>query len=130
MRVGVPIMHSLFEEFSSRVNFLCVYIAEAHAMDEWPINSARGSITGQPINFNQPISDSQRLSLAIQFVSDYQFLIPTVIDLIDNAFEEAFASWPLRFFVVRDGKLVFKAQPRDTTYYFSDLRDFLIEHAN
>lgn len=35
----------------------------------------------------QPVSDEERLLIAKKFVDDYKFEIPTVIDLIDNAFE-------------------------------------------
>ena len=35
----------LAREFDSRADFLMVYIAEAHAADEWPV--------GNPIRYNQ-----------------------------------------------------------------------------
>lgn len=127
MRAAVPILHNLQKEFAAQVEFLCVYILEAHAMDEWPINSARASITGAPINFKQPVIEEERLKLAKQFVDDYSFEITTVVDLMDNSFEDVFASWPLRFYVIHEGRLTFKAQPRDSTYYFDDLRNFLLE---
>jgi ABC-type uncharacterized transport system ATPase subunit len=129
MRYAVPTLHAWQKEFSEKINFLCIYIAEAHATDEWPISSARSSITGKAINFRQAVSDEERIAAAKQFIKDYSFEIPTVIDLISNPFEEVFASWPLRFYVIHKGKLVYKAQPKNSTYEFEDVRSFLLETA-
>lgn len=127
MRGAVPILHNLQQKFQEKMDFLHVYIAEAHAMNEWPINSSRDSITGEAINFKQPVSDNERIGLANKFIGDYSFKWPTVIDLIENPFEALFASWPLRFYVIHDGKLSFKAQPENSTYDFNYLRDHLVE---
>lgn len=105
MRFAVPQLHAMQKEFADKMRFLCVYIAEAHAADEWyyniihemifihscrPISSARASITGETINFKQPVSNEQRMGLANRFVNDYKFEIETVIDLIDNPFESMY----------------------------------------
>ena len=39
------------------------------------------------MNFKQAVSDEERIEVAQQFVKDYSFEIPTVIDLINNPFE-------------------------------------------
>lgn len=127
MRFAVPQLHALQNEFKHSMEFLCVYIMEAHATDEWPISSARASVTGQPVMFRQARSDEERLTVAKKFVEDYSFEINTVIDLIDNPFENLFASWPLRYYVLHKGKLIYKAQPKNATYVFADFRDFLVE---
>jgi hypothetical protein len=44
---------------------------------------------------------------------------------LDNPFEKAFAPWPLRFFVVEDGVMVWIAEPNDCEYDVSLLRDWL-----
>jgi type I thyroxine 5'-deiodinase len=129
MRFSVPQLHALQQEFTDKMEFLCIYIAEAHATDEWPISSARSSITGTPVNYRQAQSDEERIQAAKQFVKDYKFEFHTVIDLISNPFEELFAAWPLRYFVIHKEKLVFKAQPENSTYEFSELHDFLLETA-
>ena len=35
---------ALLEEYTSRASFLCVYVMEAHASDEWPLGGARSPV--------------------------------------------------------------------------------------
>ncbi len=39
----LPAMHRLAARFGARAGAAIVYIAEAHATDEWPISSARAN---------------------------------------------------------------------------------------
>ena len=41
-----------------------VYVAEAHAQDEWPLRSARFTADGQPVVVDQPRTLDARLGLA------------------------------------------------------------------
>ena len=41
-----------------------VYVAEAHAQDEWPLRSARFSADGQPVVIDQPKTLDARLGRA------------------------------------------------------------------
>lgn len=100
-----------------------MYITEAHAADEWPV--------GPSISFcTQPKETSERCVLARKFVEKTKLDMPIVVDTLENQFESAFAAWPLRFFVVKDGKVVFKAQPNldDYAYDVLDLSDWLAAH--
>jgi len=99
-----PYFNKLANKYQGRAIFLGVYITEAHAADEWPV--------GKTISFcTQPKVLSDRIGLARKFVNDQQIEFPMVVDTMDNQFDEKFASWPLRFYIVQNGKLVFKAQP-------------------
>jgi len=53
-------------------------------------------------------------------VEEWKFPIPMLVDTMDNQFEKEFAAWPLRFYVIQNNKLVFKAQP-DADYYAYDV---------
>jgi hypothetical protein len=51
---------------------------------------------------------------------------PTVLDDIDNGFENGFASWPVRFYIVENGTMAVKAQPRPEAYYeLTEIEDWL-----
>jgi len=111
------------------VDFVVVYITEAHAQDEWPI--------GDPLKINQPVTDAERVGIARQFAEDYDLQLPVLVDLVANHFEEAYAAWPIRFYVLEEGqslgragpKLVYKAQPDHNNTYDSiipDLEGFLV----
>jgi len=101
----------LYNKYKDRTGFLVVYITEAHAKDEWPV--------GKTISFcNQPKVISERCDLARKYSEDNQLTIPVVVDTMDNSFESKFAAWPVRFYVVKNGKLVFKAQPNTEHYAY------------
>ena len=127
----------LVQDFASRVDFLLVYIAEAHAADEWPV--------GNPIQYNQPQTINERLDIARDFVAKYKIAdaeIPLVVDdmssgtiqnsnsvaVQDNPVDTAYAIWPTRFYVVQGGVVRFKAQPDSAhEYRLESLRNFLRE---
>lgn len=93
------------------VDFLTVYIVEAHAIDEWPV--------GDPLKITQPISTIERCGLARSFAQSYNLQVPMLVDDIDNNFSEDWASWPVRFYVVHNNTLVFKAHPDHKNTYDS-----------
>jgi len=104
-------MHKLLEQFGGKVNFLTVYIVEAHAIDEWPV--------GDPLKITQPLSLPERVGVAREFVREYDYKIPLLVDQMDNNFSEQYAAWPIRFYVLEGKKLVFKAQPDHNNTYDS-----------
>lgn len=53
-------------------------------------------------------------------MSEVDKLMPVVLDPIDNPFESAYAPWPLRLFVLCNGKIVYIGQPN---HYLGDVRD-------
>jgi len=92
----------------SNVVIVAVYITEAHASDEWPVGSS--------ISFcRQPQSLEERCSLAQKFVNTRLYRVPMLVDTIENDFQKAFAAWPFRFFIVKDNKIVYKAEPSVTS---------------
>lgn len=100
-----------------------MYIAEAHARDQWPV--------GRVISHcDAPATMEGRVALAQQLYRQQPELqrIPCLVDGMDDAFLEAFAAWPLRLFVVHEGKLAFKAAPKDGEYDLADLEAWLVQH--
>jgi hypothetical protein len=101
----------MYNKYKDRAEFLVVYITEAHARDEWPV--------GKTISFcDQPKTLSERCALARQYSEDNTLTIPVAVDSMNNEFESMFAAWPVRFYVVKDGELVFKAQPNIEHYAY------------
>ena len=73
-------MLSLAAEFESAACFRVVYIAEAHATDEWPISSARCNGGRGPVHIAQPKTADDRIAAARAFQTDFgmqrlQFLV-------------------------------------------------------
>lgn len=133
MRGLVSSIHSISDEFTTyAVDFLTVYILEAHAEDEWPISSARYSPNGQPVRFNQHKTLEERIEAARKFQQDFDYRVQMCVDPIENPFEKAYAPWPIRFFIVEkevnstDAKVSFVAFPRKAAYDISVLRRWLL----
>jgi hypothetical protein len=106
-----PYFQHLADKYQEKANFLCVYITEAHAADEWPI--------GPTISFcSQPKSIEERCDLANKFVTENNIRFEVVVDSMENSFEKMFAAWPIRFYVIKNGELVFKAEPNLKDYAY------------
>jgi len=87
------------EELQSRVFFLTIYVKEAHAADQWKI----GNVT----SINQHKTTEERMKAAKLMINCMQWKIPTIVDTIDNEFEELFSVWPERFVLLQnDGKVL------------------------
>jgi len=94
---------------AGRVRFLVVYIAEAHASDEWPVGKLT-SVTTQPKTLEH------RMQLASTVHTDLlgeDEGLTVVCDNMDDGFQNMMAAWPIRMYVVepRTGELLYKAQP-------------------
>jgi len=50
-----------------------------------------------------------------------------VVDTMNNSFNEAYASWPFRFWVLSRERILFKAMPQNARYSLQDLDDFLTD---
>jgi hypothetical protein len=100
------------------VQFLLVYIAESHAVDEWPV--------GETIIKKQHTTLDERIVACQECLEDFGLEMPTVVDTIDNEFHRTFSCWPIRFYLIRGGVLEYVARPRGCTGYdLSEITDWL-----
>ena len=125
----MPSLTRLVSELGGTVAVACVYIAEAHAQDEWPISSGRYNAGRGPIRVAAPTTDEDRVALARRLVADFApFHMPVVVDTIADGFEAAYAPWPFRFFGLTWPQaggppvLGYVAHPRDCSYDLGEAR--------
>ena len=98
-------LNSLYERYSD-INFVSVYITEAHADDEWPIR------TKKELKIKQHTTINQRIKSALFMQKYINWKIPLYVDSMDNAFRDRYKSWPLRIFIVhKSGKLIWMMHP-------------------
>lgn len=103
------------------MKFALIYIMEAHATDEWPILDTDTSFTQ-----HKTIEDRRR---AAEFTCKSYPLLQTkeglgteiYLDNMQNGFNSAYASWPLRYWVLMAGKLEFKAMPTGARFPLDEL---------
>lgn len=107
-------------------NWKFIYIAEAHAMDEWPVTSGRFNRGRGPVIIEkQPRTATHRCELARNFARafDLEFGRSNSIELLvddperGDLFEKEYAPWPIRLFLIDgSGKMEWIAQPKDSSY--------------
>lgn len=63
-----------------RVSFAMVYVAEAHACDEWPIQSSRHNGNRGAVCIKQHKTTAERCAAAAAFVRDFSVSMPVLVD--------------------------------------------------
>ena len=85
------------------VDFLCVYIAEAHASDTWPLGCAVSVATKAKVA-------EERAQTAVRVLKRERGLqMPLAMDGMGDLFMQRYACWPERFFVLHQGRVAYIA---------------------
>ena len=110
-------MDKMYARYKNDVEFLGVYIREAHPTDGWRLasNDRAGIAIAQPRTLEARIGVAARCSTALE-VS-----MPLLVDRIDNAVEAVYSAFPDRLYLVdKQGRIAFKSgrgpfgfQPRE-----------------
>jgi len=95
------------------VQFLAVYIREAHPLDGvLPERQSGRWLVGTPergLFIEDPVTFEERLALAKRCEEDMQLGYPMLVDDLDDSVNTAYAAWPERLYLVDlDGMLVYR----------------------
>ncbi len=88
------------------MNFLCVYIREAHPADgsQSPKNVEEGII------FNKPRTADERAHIAGACMLRFNFSFPMVLDELSDEVEAKYMAGPVRLYVLdADGRITWKS---------------------
>lgn len=99
------------------MQWLLVYICEAHACDEWPIGSS--------VVVPQHKTIEDRMAACGECCEALQLRLPVVLDCIDNEFNNEYACWPLRFYLIDQGVIEHVAMPTNGAYDPTELDTWL-----
>jgi len=113
-------VHNLYAEYKHKVDFITVYIAEAHTQDVWPL--------GQHVCVNKHITLDDRITACKRFMESVDWQLPTTVDSMTNGFMKTYLAHPERFYAMVDRKMAFKAQPYDAYYPLQQLIDWLVDY--
>ena len=92
-------LHDLYAEYSDRVEFLIVYIREAHPADGWSSGDH---------DIRDPRTIEERRRVAGQCETAMQHGIHTYVDEMDDAVNKAYAAQPDRLYLVGlDGRVAY-----------------------
>jgi hypothetical protein len=95
----------LKERYGQRVQFLGIYVREAHPTDGWRM--AANDRAG--IAIAQPRSTKERTAVAGRCCQALHMTMPLLVDDVDDAVGHAYSGMPDRLYVIsREGQVVYK----------------------
>ena len=107
-------LHDLYQQYHDRVQFIVIYIREAHPVDGWWLG---GGVFGLAMKVRRskaatdvydPKTMEERRQVAARYESALQYGIPTLVDEIDDPVNRAYAAIPTRLYLVgTDGRVVY-----------------------
>ena len=104
------------------MEFVLVYIQEAHSADGWQTASNEK----EKIIFNDPRSFDERAGVAGTCSTNLGIEFPAVVDTIDNSAERAYTAWPDRLYVIdAAGRIAFKSDAGPFGFIPQQLADAL-----
>ena len=96
------------DRLGESVEFLVVYIQEAHPTDGWQVDI---NVT-EGVEFAQPTTHDEREHVAEACSVDIDLDIRTVIDDMDNSTDRAYSALPDRLYLIgTDGNIVYRSGP-------------------
>ena len=93
-------LRDLYTQYNDRVQFLVIYIREAHPIDGWNM--------GSEYKIYDPQTIKERRKVAGMCETGLQYDIRTYVDEMDDAVMTAYAAWPERLYLVgQDGRVTY-----------------------
>lgn len=98
----------MYSTYRDRVEFLTIYIKEAHPLDEWQMTSNET----EGVCYRQPKSTDERVAIANDFVKRFEYPLPLLVDPISNVTNALYAGWPERLYIIDErGVVAYKGEP-------------------
>jgi hypothetical protein len=107
-------LHELYQQYHEQVQFLSIYIREAHPIDGWWMGRRLTKKLTRKISAKvsmehyDPKTIEERRAVAGECESALQYGIRTYVDEMDDAVNKAYAAWPTRLYLIGlDGRVVY-----------------------
>ena len=92
-------LREVYEHYGERVQFLQIYIREAHPTDGWYMGNH---------DIRDPRDHDERRGVAGMCKDALRLDIPVLVDDMDDTVMKAYAAWPDRLYLVgEDGRIVY-----------------------
>jgi Iodothyronine deiodinase len=111
----------LYERYRSEVEFLGVYVREAHPEDGWVLaeNRRAGVAVRDPRSTEERVACATRVALQIPFV----------VDRVDDEVARRYGGWPERLYLIGcDGRIAYQGGPGPDGFVVAEL-DVAIERS-
>ena len=119
-------IEQLFERFSRKADFATIYIAEAHAAEEWSLKHSSNAELDGKWDVAQPKTMDERMKV---FTDWYEWLSPTSPHFVDTISDEArfaFNALPERLYIIEDGKVVYRGDAGPFGYHPEEIESWLV----
>jgi hypothetical protein len=108
-------IQQIYEQYHEDVQFLNIYIREAHPRDGWWLGNKwtkkliETVFTDQAsMEHNDPKTIEERRTVASECEDALQYGVRTYIDEMDDCVNKAYAGWPTRLYLIGlDGRIVY-----------------------
>jgi hypothetical protein len=107
-------LYDLYKQYRDRVQFLMIYIREAHPVDGWWLGGGLPGLlfklkgTKAAMDITDPTTMEERRAVAGQCEAALQFGVRTYVDGMDDAVNKAYAAHPTRVYLVGlDGNVAY-----------------------
>ena len=115
-------MEQLYSQYQDRVEFFVVYVQEAHPTDGWQVESN----VDENILFRQHQSYGEREEAAQSCAIGLHISVPTLVEEIDNAIDEAYGAAPERLYLIgKDGRVAYHGGAGPHFFDLDELDDAL-----
>jgi hypothetical protein len=114
----------MYNDYKQHVDFLTVYVREAHPTDEWQMKSN----VKDDVCYAQPKSLEQRVAIANDFTQRFHYPLPFGIDDMGNVAEHAYAAWPERIYILdENGRIAYRGGMGPFNYHPAEVRAWLAQ---
>ncbi len=133
----------MYEKYHEQVQFLSIYIREAHPVDGWWLgrrltkNIMLKMAPKVSMEHYDPKTIEERRAVAGECETALQYGIHTYVDEIDDYVNDTYAAWPTRLYLIgTDGKpgncfrVIFPVPGKDAACISFDLLFRIIQHRN
>ena len=104
----MELLHKLYESWSSKVDFLVVYIKEAHPEDGWVVSMNRD----ENILIEDPKTKEDRIGVAESCAINLTIKIPVLVDEMDDRIASAYGALTDRLYLINQkGEIEFQGEP-------------------
>ncbi len=107
-------LSGLYERYRNEVEFLAIYIREAHPTDGWWFgkgvakHAIRFYAPKVSVDVKDPGSLDERRAVANRCQQSLAYGMPTYVDDVDDWVNHAYAAWPTRLYLIgTDGRVVY-----------------------
>ena len=104
---GTVSLYDIYKKYHERVQFLSVYIREAHPLDGWSFTKGvMGPVMFKLLRFEaatdvyDPKKMEERRAVAGDCEESRKYGMRTYVDEMDDAVNKAYAAWPTRLYLV------------------------------